>query len=72
MCRVIRKILKLVGYLLGVVLVLGFFLIAVSLILDWLMPVADSCLDSGGSYNYETCSCDYENSHPYKELHQCK
>jgi len=25
----------------------------------------DSCLDSGGSYNYYENSCDHENNHPY-------
>jgi len=24
----------------------------------------DSCLDAGGSYNYETGECDHEQSHP--------
>ena len=24
--------------------------------------VADSCLDSGGSFNYESCECDYSNN----------
>ena len=23
----------------------------------------DACLDDGGSFDYEQCSCDYENSH---------
>ncbi len=32
----------------------------------------DSCLDSGGSYNYQECSCDYKNSHDADEKHQCK
>jgi len=32
----------------------------------------DSCLDSGGSYNYHACECDYEISHPYIKEHQCK
>lgn len=31
----------------------------------------DSCLDYGGSYDYELCTCDYENNHPSKEVHQC-
>jgi hypothetical protein len=31
----------------------------------------DSCLDSGGSYNYETCSCDHENNHEVKKDHKC-
>lgn len=31
----------------------------------------DYCLDSGGSFNYKNCTCDYENSHPNKEDYQC-
>ena len=31
----------------------------------------DSCLDSGGSYNYDKCECDFNISHPYKEKHNC-
>ena len=25
----------------------------------------DNCLDMGGSFNYETLTCDFEKSHPY-------
>ena len=25
----------------------------------------DNCLDMGGSFNYETMTCDFEKSHPY-------
>ena len=32
----------------------------------------DSCLDSGGSYNYLECECDYTVNHPYIAEHQCK
>lgn len=32
----------------------------------------EGCLDFNGSFNYETCKCDFEESHPYKENHQCK
>jgi len=45
--------------------------IVVSLVIDWFSPVSDTRLDSGGSYNYENCECDYEVRHPYKKLHQC-
>lgn len=31
----------------------------------------DSCLDSGGSFNYLECECDYRISHPYIGDHQC-
>jgi multisubunit Na+/H+ antiporter MnhB subunit len=32
----------------------------------------DTCLDAGGSYNYQNCSCDFEQSHQFHETHQCK
>lgn len=28
----------------------------------------DDCLDMGGSFNYETMTCDFEKSHPYVPL----
>lgn len=31
----------------------------------------DSCLDRGGSYDYTTCQCDDETTHPKLETHQC-
>ena len=31
----------------------------------------DSCLDNGGSFDYESCQCDYEQNHEYKENNQC-
>ena len=32
----------------------------------------DKCLDSGGSFNYESCECDYKESHKLMEEHQCR
>ena len=32
----------------------------------------NKCLDNGGSYNYETCKCDFKESHEYKEKTLCK
>ncbi len=32
----------------------------------------DGCLDAGGSFDDDTCQCDYQVNHPYKEKHQCK
>lgn len=32
----------------------------------------DSCLDNGGSFNYEKCSCDFEKNHIVIEKHQCR
>ena len=31
----------------------------------------DSCLDQGGSFNYEKCECDFKENHEYKESHSC-
>jgi hypothetical protein len=31
----------------------------------------DSCLDAGGSFNYESCECDFKNSHKVPEIHKC-
>ncbi len=33
--------------------------------------VIDSCLDSGGSFDYEKCECDYTNSHPFIKNDNC-
>ena len=32
----------------------------------------DKCFDSGGSFNYESCKCDYKENHRFIEEHQCK
>ncbi len=32
----------------------------------------DSCLDTGGSFDYESCKCDYSANHSHKEENQCK
>ena len=31
----------------------------------------DSCLDKGGSYNYDVCECDFGKSHKYTEINTC-
>lgn len=31
----------------------------------------DTCLDTGGSYNYQLCECDHSMSHPYQKEHKC-
>ena len=31
----------------------------------------DSCLDKGGSYNYEVCKCDFDKSHKSTEINTC-
>ena len=32
----------------------------------------DICLDNGGSFNYENCSCDFKTIHKAIKKHQCK
>jgi len=32
----------------------------------------DACLDNGGSFNYESCSCDYKISHKFIADHICE
>jgi len=32
----------------------------------------DACLDSGGSFDYAACKCDYISNHEYKENNKCK
>ena len=32
----------------------------------------DSCLDAGGSFNYEACKCDFKESHLVPENHKCR
>lgn len=36
-----------------------------------IMSEIDRCLDLGGSFDYDSCSCDYNTSHKYKENHSC-
>ncbi len=31
----------------------------------------DSCLDAGGSFDYESCKCDYSANHAYLEDDRC-
>ena len=50
-------------------IVAGSILIVVAGYLAW-QPVSlsfavDGCLDQGGSFDYETQTCDFETSHPY-------
>ena len=31
----------------------------------------DSCLDAGGSFDYQSCQCDFKQSHKSKAEHSC-
>ena len=52
--------------------------LAIGLALAFLLPLfyhenqIDTCLDSGGSFNYETCACDLNQSHTVPKVHNCK
>jgi hypothetical protein len=49
--------------LLGVVLMLSAVALVWSPFATYL--AVDGCLDAGGSFNYTSHDCDFENSHPY-------
>ena len=68
---VARKFLDLIGALVSISIGLGLPVIAVYIVLFNGSVAVDTCLDSGGSFNYKTCTCDYEVNHPYIEKHQC-
>lgn len=36
-----------------------------------LFLIIDSCLDRGGTYNYESCDCDLNKSHSNDSFHFC-
>lgn len=52
--------------------------LVIGLILVFLLPLfhsengLDSCLDAGGSFDYESCECDFNKSHIVPEQHNCK
>lgn len=69
-----RKSLEIIGAIVSTCVGLGLPVLLVYLLY---INVAvrsniDSCLDSGGGYNYQNCKCDNIASHPYIEKHQCK
>lgn len=51
---------------------------AIGLVLVFLLPQLyqesqiDICLDAGGSFNYEACACDFNQSHIVPKQHNCK
>ncbi|PUA27417.1 MAG: hypothetical protein B0W54_12610 [Cellvibrio sp. 79] len=50
--------------------------IAIGLTLVFLLSLfensIDECLDAGGSFNYESCECDFKKSHTAPIQHHCK
>ena len=61
---------KIMIWILVLLIVLG---ILFGLLVPYLSTLneVDSCLDSGGSYNYDSCVCDHKTNHPYKAVHTC-
>ncbi len=58
-----------------VVLITSSILIAIFLL--WQIEMShesqvDACLDNGGSFNYQSCSCDYKMSHEFLVDHICE
>ncbi len=48
-----------------------FFVLLVILLAGCAESKIDSCLDSGGSFNYDKCECDFNESHKFEEIHIC-
>lgn len=69
-----RKYIKSIGPLISASVGMGVAVLAIYLLLTYgeVNKSIDSCLDSGGSYNYLECHCDNKISHPYIVDHQCK
>lgn len=50
----------------------------IGLLVAFLIPIfrseseIDSCLDSGGSFNYKECKCDFKLNHTKPEKNECK
>jgi hypothetical protein len=65
--KIFRVESKLMVWLLLAPFVIGF---VIAVFGPWIFHQSmsvDSCLDSGGSYNYDQCTCDHEKSHPSKK-----
>jgi len=72
--KVSEKLFSLFDAAISVAIGAGVPVIFAFAIFNHLKPAisVDACLDSGGSYNYESCSCDHNQSHPYIENSKCK
>ena len=71
--RFFHKCIKSIGPLISTSVGMGVAVLAIYLLLtyDEVNKSIYSCLDSGGSYNYLECYCDYKISHPYIVDHKC-
>jgi hypothetical protein len=61
---------KIMLFLLAGPLIIG-LIVAVVFPLIHKASSIDSCLDTGGSFNYELCECDFKKSHTVPEVHKC-
>jgi len=69
---VYKKCLNILGAIVSVGVGLGIPVIVLVFIIGIpFFDQVDACLDSGGSYNYQQCECDYSVSHSFSKEHQC-
>lgn len=71
---VFRKLLELIEAVISVVIGLFLPMVLVYLVLSSITEnqlEIDDCLDSGGSYNYQLCECDYTKTHQKMGKHSC-
>ncbi len=71
MNRHFRLVFKIMFGVLALALILG---VLISIVAPYFFSEDEvyNCLDTDGSFNYDTCVCDYENNHQFKADHQCK
>lgn len=65
-----RKFLEIVGALTSTFVGIGVPVLLVVLLITSSIRFnarVDKCLDSGGSFDYQACACDYDVSHPYQK-----
>ena len=67
-----NKCLNTLGAIVSTVVGLGLPIIVLAFVISLdFSNEADTCLDSGGSYNYLKCECDHRVSHSFTKEHQC-
>lgn len=70
----INKLFKVESKIMVLVLIAPVF---IGLLLAFILPILmeevdiDSCLDAGGSFNYEECKCDFNTSHVKPDKYNC-
>ena len=68
-----RKTLEIIGVVISTIIGIGLPIIIVYIIVSMFEVTSDidSCLDNGGSFNYETCECDFKVNHVKISEHSC-